>query len=105
MTSLYRDLNNAVLAANLNKTQLLVFVVLSNQTIGYGKATDPLTDKRIAFLTGIRLDRVRVAIRAIVKKGLFDCQDHDQYDHQYSIFNWQNLPRHASGQDLHPFYS
>ena len=85
MTSLYRDLNDTARAFCSTKNELLVVMALSNQTLGYGKISDPLTDKRLAKITGIRLDRLRPAINAVISKGLFDRQPHKRFDHEYSI--------------------
>ena len=62
MTSLSRDINDTARAFCSTKNELLVVMALTNQTIGYGKISDPLTDKRLAKITGIRLDRLRPAI-------------------------------------------
>ncbi len=85
MTSLYRDLNDTARAFCSTKNELLVVMALSNQTLGYGKISDPLTDKRLAKITGIRLDRLRPAINAVIGKGLFDRKPHKRFDHEYSI--------------------
>jgi len=85
MTSLYRALNDAIFDKNLNKNQLLVANAMMNQTLGYGKTSDPLTDKRLSAITGIRLDRLRPAINTVVKKGLFDRKPHKRFGHEYSI--------------------
>jgi len=85
MTSLSRDLNSAALAFCSTKNELLVTIALSNQTIGYGKISDPLTDKRLAKLTGIRLDRLRPAVNAVIAKGLFDRKPHKRFGYEYSI--------------------
>jgi hypothetical protein len=60
-------------------------MALSSQTLGYGKISDPLTDKRLAKITGIRLDRLRSAVNAVVKKGLFDRKPHKRFGYEYSI--------------------
>lgn len=85
MTSLYRAMNDAIFEANLNKNQLLVAHAIMNQTLGYGKTSDPLTDRRLVAITGIRLDRLRPAINAVVKKRLFDRKAHKRFGHEYSI--------------------
>jgi hypothetical protein len=85
MTSLSRDINDTARAFCSTKNELLVVMALTNQTIGYGKISDPLTDKRLAKITGIRLDRLRPAINAVIGKGLFDRKPHKRYGHEYSI--------------------
>ena len=85
MGSLFRDLNATACSFCSTKNELLVVMVLSNQTLGFGKISDPLTDKRLAQLTGIRLDRLRPAVNAVLKKGLFDRKPHKRFGHEYSI--------------------
>jgi hypothetical protein len=85
MTSLSRDINDTARAFCSTKNELLVVMALTNQTIGYGKIGDPLTDKRLAKITGIRLDRLRPAINAVIEKGLFDRKPHKRFGHEYSI--------------------
>jgi len=85
MTSLSRDINDAARAFCSTKNELLVVMGLSNQTIGFGKISDPLTDKRLARITGIRLDRLRPAINAVIEKGLFDRKPHKCFGYEYSI--------------------
>jgi hypothetical protein len=85
MTSLSRDLNETARACCSTKNELLVAMTLSNQTLGYGKISDPLTDKRLAKLTGIRLDRLRPAINAVIATGLFDRKHHKRFGYEYSI--------------------
>jgi phage replication O-like protein O len=83
--SLFRSLNEASLNANLNKNEAKVFSALMNQTIGYGKTFDHLTDKRLAQLTKIRLDRLYVAIEGVVEKDLFEVEESTYYDYRYQI--------------------
>jgi phage replication O-like protein O len=83
--SLFRTLTEAALAANLNQNESKVFIALVNQTIGYGKAFDHLTDKRLAQLTNVRLDRLYVAIEGVVEKDLFDVEESNYYDYRYQI--------------------
>ncbi len=85
MPSLFRDINSTARAFCTTKNELLVVMALSNQTIGYGKTSDPLTDKRLAKITGIRLDRLRPAVNAVIEKGLFDRKPHKRFGHEYSI--------------------
>ena len=56
-----------------------------HQTLGYGKEKDPLTDKRLAALSDVRLDRVRPAIQAVLDSGIFDRVEAKRYDWCYSI--------------------
>ena len=83
--SLFRILNEAALAANLNKNEAKVFLALLNQTIGFGKSVNHLTHKRLATLTKMRLDRLYPAIDGIIKKGLFEVEDSTYYDYRYQI--------------------
>ena len=69
MTSLSRDINSAARLYCTTKNELLVVMSLANQTLGYGKISDPLTDKRLEKLTGIRLDRLRPASQLLPPKG------------------------------------
>ncbi|MCK5896646.1 MAG: replication protein [Cocleimonas sp.] len=83
--SLFRSLNDAALAANLNKNEAKVFLALMNQTIGFGKSVNHLTHKRLANLTNMRLDRLYPAIEGVIKKGLFEVEDSTYYDYRYQI--------------------
>ncbi|MCK5813499.1 MAG: replication protein [Cocleimonas sp.] len=83
--SLFRSLNEASLDANLSKNEAKVFSALMNQTIGYGKKFDHLTDKRLAQLTGVRLDRLHIAIEGVIDKDLFEVEESDYYDYRYQI--------------------
>ena len=85
--SLFRALNEAALAANLSKNEAKVFMTLTNQTIGYGKTFDHLTNKRLAQLAGIRQDRLHVAIEGVVEKGLFTVKTSTYYNFRYQISN------------------
>lgn len=82
---LLRSLLEAALAAKLEKNELRMFLALLNQTIGYGKASDPLTMGRLAQLTGIRKDRVGKAVSGLVDRGLFERVGHPWLDFTYSI--------------------
>ncbi len=83
--SLFRALNEASLEANLNKNEAKVYTALMNQTLGFGKTFDHLTDKRLAQLTGIRLDRLYIAIEGVIEKGLFEVEESNYYDYRYRI--------------------
>ena len=54
---LFRDLNQAAIEANVGKNGYKVFLALLEQTLGYGKSTDRLTDNRLAYLSKVRIDR------------------------------------------------
>lgn len=85
MSSLYRDLNEAALAANLNKNPLLVFHAMMNQTFGFDQTSQSLTDDCLSKLTGIRPDRLRGAVDVVVRKGLFERKPDAQSGNEYSI--------------------
>lgn len=96
MSSLSRDLIDAALAADLSKNEYKVFLALFRQTLCYGKASDPLTLKRLADLTGIRKDRLAQAVQGVITKGLFEATEHKIFDTLYAIgssfFNEAKLP-------------
>ncbi|MFZ1570787.1 MAG: replication protein [Thiolinea sp.] len=96
MSSLSRDLIDAALAADLSKNEYKVFLALFRQTLCYGKASDPLTLKRLADLTGIRKDRLAQAVQGVITKGLFEVTEHKIFDTLYAIgrsfLNEANLP-------------
>ena len=96
MSSLSRDLIDAALAADLSKNEYKVFLALFRQTLCYGKASDPLTLKRLADLTGIRKDRLAQAVQGVIAKGLFEATEHKIFDTLYAIgasfLNEANLP-------------
>ena len=83
--SLSRELNRAALDFNLGKNALKVFMALMDQTIGYGKETDRLTDRRVAYLSRVRIDRCRPAIQAVLSCGLFSQREAKQYQYRYTI--------------------
>jgi phage replication O-like protein O len=85
MSSLFRNLNSAAIDAKLNKNELLIFNALMSQTLGFGKCSDPLTDKRLAELTGIRLDRLRPALKGFLKRDIFFRVEHKRYGYEYCI--------------------
>lgn len=87
MSSLSRDLIDAALAADLSKNEYKVFLALFRQTLCYGKASDPLTLKRLAKLTGIRKDRLAHAVQGVIAVGLFNATEHKLFDTLYSISN------------------
>ncbi len=82
---LLRNLLESAMAANLEKNELRAFIALLNQTIGYGKKSDPLTMGRLAHLTGIRKDRIGKALAALVDRGIFERKTHKRFDYTYSI--------------------
>jgi hypothetical protein len=83
--SLFRALNDACLEAKLTQNEARVYTTLINQTLGYGKSHDNLTDNRLAELTGLRLDRLRTAIDGVVDKGLFEVEPSRHYQYHYKI--------------------
>ena len=83
--SLFRALNEAALNANLSKNEAKVFMTLINQTLGYGKAFDHLTHRRLAELAGIRQDRLQIAIEGVVDEGLFTVKKSKYYNFRYQI--------------------
>jgi len=83
--SLFRNIIDAALSANLKQNELKVLLVLLRQTIGFGKSHDHLTDKRIAQLSGLRVDRCRIAVDGIIQKGLFDGIESTDFDFRYDI--------------------
>jgi phage replication O-like protein O len=96
MSSLARDLIDAALAADLSKNEYKVFLALFRQTLCYGKASDPLTIKRLANLTGIRKDRLAQAVQGVIATGLFESRAHKIFDTLYTIgcgfFNETSTP-------------
>ncbi len=85
MANPYIPLTKAALKADMTKNEGLIFMVLAMQTIGYRKATDNLTDKRLAQLTGIRLDHLRPSLDSFLDYGLFQRIEHKYYDYQYQL--------------------
>lgn len=85
MSSLARDLIDAAIVADLSKNEYKVFLALFRQTLCYGKASDPLTLKRLADLTGIRKDRLAQAVQGVIAKGLFEATEHKIFDTLYAI--------------------
>ena len=83
--SLFRALNEAALNANLSKNEAKVFMALIHQTLGYGKAFDHLTNRRLAALAGIRQDRLQVAIEGVIDEGLFTVKKSKYYNFRYQI--------------------
>lgn len=109
MSSLARDLIDAALAADLSKNEYKVFLTLFRQTLCYGKASDPLTLKRLADLTGIRKDRLAQAVQGVIAKGLFEATEHKIFDTLYAIgsafFNEATLPFFAPHLPVNGNYS
>lgn len=83
--ALLRNLLQAGIEARLTKNEWAVYATLLTQTLGYGKASDALTTKRIAFQSGIRKDRAEIALAGVLKHGLFKVKDHPRWGHEYSI--------------------
>jgi len=83
--SLYRFLTKTAIEADFGKNAFKVFSTLLHQTIGFGKDKDNLTDKRLAKLSCVRVDRVRPAIQCVINTGVFDRVTSNEYNWQYSI--------------------
>ncbi len=83
--SVFRDLTKDAIDADLGKNAMKVMNSLLHQTIGFGKPTDALTDKRIAQISGVRLDRVRLAIHEVMDTNIFFRIPHDKFEWNYSI--------------------
>ncbi|MCK5902591.1 MAG: replication protein [Cocleimonas sp.] len=85
--SIYRNLVENALAANLTKNEHKVFLGLILETIGYGKDHAHLTDKRLVQITGIRIDRFHIAMAGVIEKKVFDRVESNHYDYRYTIPN------------------
>ena len=83
--SLFRDLNRATIEANVGKNAYKVFLALLEQTLGYGKSTDRLTDNRLAYLSEVRIDRFRPAVQAILDCGVFEQTPAKKFQFRYTI--------------------
>lgn len=84
--SLFRKMIDEALAANLTQNQLRCFLVLLNQTMGYGKTSDNLTDNRFVELSGIRKDRMNKALTDLIcDNELFTCEESSEFQYKYSI--------------------
>ena len=83
--SLFRDLIKSALDCDLSKNEYKAFLGLLHQTLGYGKASDNLTDNRLSSITGVRKDRLRKAVDGVVASGLFDVKEHAQFDYCYTF--------------------
>ena len=83
--SLFRDMIKTALDKDLNKTELQVFLVILMQTLGFGKASDPLTYGRIAHTMNKRKDHVKQSVKNVVTAGLFDAQKHPYFEFTYTI--------------------
>ena len=83
--SLFRDLNRATIEANVGKNAYKVFLALLEQTLGYGKSTDRLTDNRLAYLSKVRIDRFRPAVQAILACGVFEQTPAKKFQFRYTI--------------------
>ena len=83
--TLARDLIDAALAADLSQNELRIFLALFRQTLCYGKASDPLTLRRLIDLTHIRKDRLIPALNRLLERGIFNQTPHRKHEHRYSI--------------------
>ena len=83
--SLFRDLNQTAIEANVGKNAYKVFLALLEQTLGYGKSTDRLTDNRLAYLSKVRIDRFRPAVQAILDCGVFEQTPAKKFQFRYTI--------------------
>lgn len=83
--SLFRDLIKSALDCDLSKNEYKAFLGLLHQTLGYGKASDNLTDNRLSSITGVRKDRLRKAVDGVVACGLFDVKEHARFDYCYTF--------------------
>ena len=82
---LFRDLNQAAIEANVGKNGYKVFLALLEQTLGYGKSTDRLTDNRLAYLSKVRIDRFRPAVQAVLACGVFEQTPAKKFQFRYTI--------------------
>ena len=82
---LFRDLNQAAIEANVGKNGYKVFLALLEQTLGYGKSTDRLTDNRLAYLSKVRIDRFRPALQAVLACGVFEQTPAKKFQYRYTI--------------------
>ena len=82
---LFRDLNQAAIEANVGKNGYKVFLALLEQTLGYGKSTDRLTDNRLAYLSKVRIDRFRPALQAVLSCGVFEQTPAKKFQFRYTI--------------------
>lgn len=83
--TLLRNMLNAGINADLSKNEWRVFAAMMIQTLGYGKRRDPLTNKRIASIAGIRADRIKPHIKTVVDAGLFESSEHKWLDATYCV--------------------
>ncbi len=83
--TLARDLIDAALATDLSQNELRIFLALFRQTLCYGKASDPLTLRRLIDLTHIRKDRLIPALNRLLERGIFNQTPHRKHEHRYSI--------------------
>jgi hypothetical protein len=75
----------AVIDANLSKSNLTISLTLIMQLAGYGKLEDDLSDSRLEQLSGLRRDRARAAVRDVVGMGLFEIAGKGKYGTIYRI--------------------
>lgn len=79
---------DAALQADLSKRQWAAFGAILRQTLGYRKAADDISAKRLAQLTGIQANHIWQAKKDLVAKGLV----HSQAGHYGEILSLQNQP-------------
>ena len=85
MASLFRELSCAAKKANLGKNSFKIFNTLVEQTLGYAKGIDNLSDRRLAYLSNVRIDRFRPALKVILELGLFEQIPAKRYQYHYRI--------------------
>lgn len=85
MSSPAIQLIDAALAADLTQNELKAFLALVRQTLCFGKTSDPLTIKRLVYLTHVRKDRLATVIDSLLEKGLFNRTEHLIFDHEYHV--------------------
>ena len=83
--SLYQRLQMAGVEADLTKNEAKIWAVFLVKTLNFGKTSDNMTDKHWQKLTGIKMDRMRTALKGVVEKGLIDAEEAYEYDYCYSI--------------------
>ena len=85
MASLFRELSRVATKANIGKNSFKVFNTLVEQTLGYAKGIDNLSDRRLAYLSNVRIDRFRPALKVVLDLGLFDQIPAKKYQYHYRI--------------------
>lgn len=64
---------DAALAANLSKRQWAAFAAVLRQTLGYRKAADDISPRRLEQLTGIQRNHIWQAKNELLAMGLLTC--------------------------------